>query len=173
MPRGSVESQAILSEADAVGYRAEDLGRWEPNENPWSVHRALERIAGGHAGVVFVGPTAPVDPAAGQAWLDTSTAGTGGMGVFAINTITASTTLTTSQTMVLCDASGGAIVVTLPPAAAHSGRGYYIKKVDSSPNTVTIDGNANETIDNALTVVISQQYVARLIVSDGSNWWVF
>jgi hypothetical protein len=172
VPRGSVESQALLSEADAVGYRADRLAGWEPNEHVWSVQRALDRLVSGHAGVVFVGPTAPTDPADGQLWLDTSTDGTGGIGVLAIATITASATLTTSQTVILCDASSGAIVVTLPAASANTGRRYFIKKIDSSANTVTIDGNANETIDGELTSELISQYDAITIVSDGSNWHI-
>lgn len=172
MPRGSVEAPRIASEADGVGYRADDLSRWEPNEDVWSPQRALDRIAGGHAGVVFVGPTAPAEPADGQLWLDTSTTGTGGIGVLAIATIAASTTLTTSQTVILCDASGGAIVVTLPAASANTGRRYFIKKIDSSANTVTIDGNANETIDGELTSELRSQYDTITIVSDGSNWHI-
>ena len=172
VPRNSTRAPAIVSEAGAVGYATPDRLRWEPNENIYDVARAITRIAEGHAGVVFVGPTAPVNPAEGQLWLDTSATGTGGTGVLTVDTLTASATLTTSQTVLLCDASGGAIVLTLPAASANTGRRYFIKKIDSSANTVTIDGNANETIDNALTIVISQQYVARFIVSDGSNWWV-
>ena len=171
MPRGSVESQAILSEADALGYRAEDLARWEPNEHVWSVQRALDRIAAGHAGIVFVGPTAPAEPAIGQEWLDTSTDGTGGIGVLAIDTITADVTLTTSQTVLLFDASLGPIVATLPPASANKGRRYFLVKIDPSSNSVTIKGDADETINGALTIVIAEQYGVRAVVSDRTQWW--
>lgn len=172
MPRNSTRAPAIASEAGAVGYATPDRCRWEPNEDVHSVARAITRIVGGHAGIVFVGPTAPVDPADGQLWLDTSATGTGGTGVFTINTITESTTLTTSNTVVLCDATRGPIVVTLPPAAANTGRGYYIKKIDESLNAVTIDGNASETIENELTIVITEQYGVRFPVSDGAEWWL-
>lgn len=87
-------------------------------------------------------------------------------------TITASTTLTTAQTVVLCDTSGGDIVVTLPAVSGHDGTRYFIKKIDGSGNIVTIDGNGAETIDEVLTKVISTQYDSLEIVCDGSEWWI-
>lgn len=72
----------------------------------------------------------------------------------------------------LCDATSGNITVTLPAAASNSGRIYVIKKIDASANTVTIDGNASETIDGATTVVLSAQYASKMIQCDGSNWFI-
>ena len=172
MPRNSTRAPAIASEAGAVGYATPDRERWEPNENIYDVARAITRIVGGHAGVVFVGPTAPVDPADGQLWLDTSATGTGGTGVLTVNAITESTTLTTSNTWVLCDATRGEIVVTLPPAAANTGRRYFVMKIDSSRNSVVIVGDDNETINEAPTTVIDEQYGIRKPASDGTQWWL-
>lgn len=88
----------------------------------------------------------------------------------AVTTITADTTLGTSQMLVLCDTTAGSFTVTLPAAASSSGRPYFIKNVGSPPNPVTIDPNAEETIDGGLTAVISRQNPTLMIVSDGSNW---
>lgn len=44
MPRGSVEIQAIRSEADAVAYNAETLADWENSKDPLSVQRALDLL---------------------------------------------------------------------------------------------------------------------------------
>lgn len=67
------------------------------------------------------------------------------------------------------DASGGAKTVTLPTAASISGRVYTIIKVDSSANTVTVDGDGVETIDGLATQLLRQQYDAITIVADATN----
>lgn len=65
------------------------------------------------------------------------------------------------------------MTITLPAATADlDGLVYVVKKVDSSGNTVTIDGNGSETIDGATTKVLSAQYDTVSIVCDGSNWLV-
>ena len=66
-------------------------------------------------------------------------------------TITANTTLDESDNIVLCNNTTD-ITVTLPAASGIAGRTYYIKKINSSTNTVTIDGNGSETIDGATTL---------------------
>lgn len=73
---------------------------------------------------------------------------------------------------VLVNASGGAVTVNLPTASGISGQSIYVKKQDSSGNTVTIDGNSSETIDGSLTLVISVQYNGFELVSDGTNWYI-
>ena len=70
------------------------------------------------------------------------------------------------------DATTGAFTITLPTAVGIAGREYIIKKVDSSANAITVDANASETIDGALTQVISDQYTSITIVSNGSNWYI-
>lgn len=86
-----------------------------------------------------------------------------------VSTAAAYTALATDFT-ILADATSGAFTVTLPAAAAIKGRIYVIKKIDSSINAVTVDGNASETIDGATTKAITLQYSAAMIQSDGANW---
>ena len=75
--------------------------------------------------------------------------------------------------LILCSASGASFTITLP-AAATAGDGFRVsfKKTDSTTNTVTLDGNASETIDGATTIVLGNQYDAFDLVCDGSNWYV-
>lgn len=75
--------------------------------------------------------------------------------------------------VILGDATAGAFTVTLL-AAATAGNGHVltIKKTDASVNAVTVDANAAETIDGALTFVLSAQYQILTIICDGSNWHV-
>jgi len=74
-----------------------------------------------------------------------------------------------TEEYLFCDATGGAFSITLPAVSA--GLQYTIKKTDSSANAVTIDGNASETIDGELTQILTTQYDAITIVSDGTSWF--
>lgn len=90
-----------------------------------------------------------------------------------IETITASSdTLDANNYTVLCDASSNAITINLPAAASHNGREYNVKKIDSTANTITVDGNGSETIDGSTTAIITEQYASITVQSDGSNWHI-
>src|SRR5689334_22745500 len=73
-----------------------------------------------------------------------------------------------------CDASGGAMTVNLPAnATLYDGWECLVVKTDSSANTVTIDGNGADTINGALTLVLTAPYdVARLIWCSGISAWI-
>jgi hypothetical protein len=73
---------------------------------------------------------------------------------------------------IFCNAVGGAITVSLPAASSSAGRRYDIKKTDVSAYVVTIDANASETIDGALTLPINLQYESYTLVCDGATWWI-
>jgi len=68
--------------------------------------------------------------------------------------------------------SGGARTITLPPVANVSGLWFPVTKIDSSANALTIDGNASETINGALTYTITVQWECRTFLSDGTEWVV-
>ena len=87
-------------------------------------------------------------------------------------TKTSGYTATATDYTIMCNASGGSFTITLPAAASHADRIYHIKKIDSSANTVTVDGNASETIDDGLTAILTVQYESITIQSDGSEWWI-
>lgn len=116
--------------------------------------------------------TAPVLPIQGRLWLDTAATGTGGTGLLSRVTTTTDLTLTTSHTVVLCDASSGPLKITLPPASANGGRLYHIKKVDASENAVTVDGDGFDTIDLGLDAVLTSRFEAITINGDSveDNW---
>lgn len=88
----------------------------------------------------------------------------------AIAAKTTTYTATATDDVIHCSASGGSWTLTLPAAASNSGKMYYIKKTDSSANTVTVDGNSSETIDGASTFVLRLQNECIQITSDGTNW---
>ncbi len=93
-------------------------------------------------------------------------------GEFRTTTKTATFTLSTEM-VVLVDASGGGITLTLPSAVSNTHKVYVIKKVDSTGNVVTIEGDANtETIDGEVSVKMHLQYQYIWIICDGSDWYI-
>jgi hypothetical protein len=66
------------------------------------------------------------------------------------------------------DCTSGTFTVTLPPSSGRTGRILIIK--NSGAGTITVDGNASETIDGAATYSLSVQYATVQIMSDGTNW---
>jgi hypothetical protein len=66
------------------------------------------------------------------------------------------------------DCTSGTFTVTLPASSGRTGRILIIK--NSGAGTITVDGNASETIDGATTYSLSVQYATVQIMSDGTNW---
>lgn len=92
-----------------------------------------------------------------------------------IETVTGNTTLDSTHSTLLVNASGN-VIITLPTAASAFnntdgvGRIHVVKKIDVDADTVTIDGNGSETIDGGLTAVITTQYESITIQSNGAFW---
>jgi len=84
-------------------------------------------------------------------------------------TTTASVTAADRQ-IVLGDASGGALTVTLP--AVFDAQLVTVKKIDSSSNAVTIATPGTETIDGQGSIDLVTQFSARELTSDGSNYFI-
>lgn len=77
---------------------------------------------------------------------------------------------TISDHTILCGAGNETFTVTLPTALGVLGIIYNIK--NTGTGTITVDGNASETIDGSTTAVINVQYASITIQSDGSNWHI-
>ena len=88
------------------------------------------------------------------------------------STLASSSTLDNTQFVVLADATGGDVSLSLPPSTGIGGRTYHIKKTDSSVNKVTINPSGSETLDGQLTEDLIVQYESLHIITDGSNWSV-
>lgn len=104
----------------------------------------------------------------------------GGSVQFPIRTITVSATITNADYTILCDATAGNVVVTLPTAASSydsttkAGRIYNMKKIDASANSCKYAGaGGTETIDGATTypAVGVTQYANYPIQSNGTAWF--
>lgn len=74
-----------------------------------------------------------------------------------------------SASVVLVNATSGAITVTLPTPT--KGKVVHIKKSDSSANIVTISASSG-TIDGTATKPLYFQYDCLSIVSDGTNYFI-
>lgn len=90
-----------------------------------------------------------------------------------IKQISANNTIDNGEKTVLVDASGGGVAYQLPNAALYPGRPITIKKIDSTGNTVTIEGfAAGQTIDGSSTKSISTQWNYYTVKSNGSAWFI-
>jgi hypothetical protein len=88
-----------------------------------------------------------------------------------LTTKTANYTMTTSDCVILADATSSAITITLP-SAANTGMIVHIKKVDSSANVVTISRAGTDTIEGVNTVSLSVRYSSRTFVANGGGLWL-
>ncbi len=91
-----------------------------------------------------------------------------------VETVTETSTSITagSKRVILADATANTITITLPPAATVLDELYYVKKIDSTTNTVIIEGDGTENIDDALTQVIRAQWEGLAMISDGAEWFI-
>jgi hypothetical protein len=96
----------------------------------------------------------------------------GSMALNYSNTSSTSITLGNNDYTTFSDATSGNVTVNLPDATTCLGRVYVVKKVDASANTITLDGNGSQTIDGALTKVLTTQYEYTKVQSNGTNWYI-
>jgi hypothetical protein len=87
---------------------------------------------------------------------------------FKQNYVTKTGAYTATNDDYVIDCTSGTFTVTLPASSGRTGRILIIK--NSGAGTITVDGNASETIDGAATYAISVQYGTIQIMSDGTNW---
>ena len=90
----------------------------------------------------------------------------------AYRSVTTSGNVVSGDYLIIADATGGAITMTLPPAALVPGRIYVFKRINSGANAVVIDPNASETIDGAATYTLSAQWNSVTIMSNGTAWFI-
>ncbi len=76
----------------------------------------------------------------------------------------------TNDFTILADSTGGAIVISLPPAATCIQHVYNIKRVDSAGGGVNVASNDN--IDGSTPQSLAAQYDAITVQSDGTTFWI-
>lgn len=79
---------------------------------------------------------------------------------------------TNDDFVIWVDASAAPRTITLPTAVGNPHKPFVVKKIDATANAVTVDANGAETIDGALTYVMTVQYTSITIVSDNTQWWI-
>ena len=82
-------------------------------------------------------------------------------------------TPTSSDSVILVNAGGGAVTVTLPAASTCKGRMYTIKKTDSTANVVTISRSGSDYIDASTitSIGLSDQSKYFTVISNGVDAW--
>ena len=90
----------------------------------------------------------------------------------AYRSVTATGNVVSGDYLIIADATGGAITMTLPPAALVSGRIYVFKRINSGANAVIVDPSGAETIDGAATYTLSAQWNSVTIMSNGTAWFI-
>jgi hypothetical protein len=90
--------------------------------------------------------------------------------VIATRTVTATGNMVITDSVVLLNHATVAITLTLLAAAGENRGPITIKRIGAA--ACTIDANASETIDGALTKALDNLYSSVTIVSNGSNWFI-
>lgn len=98
--------------------------------------------------------------------------GTDSGATFATTTQTTNYTVGSSDTVVFANATSGNVTITIPAASGLVGYRFYIKRVDGSGNTVTVQRSGSDTIDGMTSFTLDQQYTAFAVVSNGSAWYI-
>lgn len=88
-----------------------------------------------------------------------------------VATYSSNQTLVDTEEVILINPSTSAMTITLPAASGRTGKHYKIIYISTTGMPVTIDGNASETINTKLTVLIENYGDILDIYSDGSNWY--
>ena len=127
--------------------------------------------------------TAPSNPTEGDVYYDDGSTNTEGLYVYknaawellaaasnlSVTTQSTTYTATTNDDVILVE-STSAWTLTLYTAVGNSGKKLVIKKITADYNTVTIDGNASETIDSQATIKLIAPFDEITLISDGTNW---
>lgn len=91
---------------------------------------------------------------------------------FNTSTKTSNYTAATSDTVLLADAASGNVTITLPTASTASGYRFFVKRIDGSANSVSVQRSGSDTIDGVASQSLDVQYTSITIVSNGSNWFI-
>lgn len=83
------------------------------------------------------------------------------------------TTLMTDMYIGITSTAAARTVTLIAAATAGAGKVYVVKDESggAATNNITVDANASELVDGALTKVINTNYGSITIICDGSNWF--
>ena len=90
----------------------------------------------------------------------------------AYRSVSATGNVVSGDYLLVCNAAGGSITLTLPPVALVPGRIYVFKRINAGANAVIVDGYASETIDGAATHTLTPQWNSLAIMTNGVAWFI-
>ena len=90
------------------------------------------------------------------------------------NTITktGNHTFGASDYTIFCNALGASFTITAFVASSNPGRIGHIKKIDSSANIITLDGNGADLIENEASITLTEEGESVTFQSDGTKLWI-
>lgn len=103
--------------------------------------------------------------------------GTGSSGSLTLTTVVSNSyNVLTTNDVIHCDASG--IVsprqnIILYTAVGNTGKRVYLKKIDSSPKIVEVDGLNAELVDGNSYFPLTDQWQSLTLISTGTGWDIF
>lgn len=92
---------------------------------------------------------------------------------FIVRIVSTDYTVLDTDCAIAVDTSGGNRTITLPTAVGKTEGLWRIKKVDSSPNIVTIVAPLNQAIDGSPNVVLDVQNESLDFMPSADSWWTF
>ena len=119
-------------------------------------------IAQGGTGLTSTGAFGAVPTSNGSVWAN--------LVPTAVSSKSANYTLVNADAIILGDATSAAFTLTLPTAVGLSGKVFWLKKIDSSINAITIATTSAQTINGQSTRHLATQYELLALASDGANW---
>jgi hypothetical protein len=94
------------------------------------------------------------------------------IGVVPAGAKTTSYTLTDDDEFFTADATGGAVVFTLPAASStRAGKVFIIQKIDAGGNAVSFARAGSDTINSATSKSTTTQYNALMVIRASSSTW--
>lgn len=79
-------------------------------------------------------------------------------------------TINSNDCVILANSASTAFTINLPAVSTNTGLHVYIKKVDSSANVISVDGNSAEKIDNELIQYVNVYGDCMEIICNGTGW---
>lgn len=145
----------ILGEpADVKGRRLAGGIPWLMDMNFTNRLQLGDTVAGGRSGI-----SVPVVPY-------------GGFGLVGRTVTAGAVTVTSDDSVIRCDTSGGAITLNLPPAASVVDQFLWILKANAG-SVVTVDPSGAELIGGLATLSILYGLSPVIIRSNGTSWDIF
>ena len=92
--------------------------------------------------------------------------------LFSVTSVSANYTINSNDSIVLVDATSGAITITLPIALESEQKRLTVKKIDASANIVTVVRQGASLIDGATNKLLAAQYATADFTAYSGNWYL-